>query len=487
MKLTAILHAFVVVGLLLVVAAFGVFSYRREVRQFEEDMQRDAAVLGDALASGAAYAWRTEGESRARKLVMEAGGGESLIRVRWISPEDAGEAASTRIPLGEVLPAGRSVTVRDTRNPAERGIYTYVPVPGPAERVATLELYEPLSGLDSHTRASARNLVFMAVALVLVGSIFVGIVGFNLIGKRVRELVAHTRRIGEGDLSSRLAPRGHDEITELSRALNRMSVDLERSRDRLLEESASRIRALEQLRHTERVATLGQLSAGMAHEMGTPLNVISGRAKLIATTEPLDGEARESAGIIVEQSDRLAATIRQFLDYGRRVKSRRTPVDLVGILESVLKMLEPMARNQGVTLELRAPPAVPAAMLDRSQMQQVFVNLIRNGIQSMPSGGRLEVHVEAGGEPESAASRGTGWITVRVEDHGTGIPAANLNRIFEPFFSTKGSGQGVGLGLSIVQGIVEDHGGTISVESTPGRGSCFRVRLPRGESGEEER
>lgn len=473
MKLTATLHAFLVVGLLLVVAAFGVFSYRRENGQFETDMRRDAAVLGRALASAAAYAWGAEDEARARQLVTRAGGGESLIRVRWIVP-DASAEPLPRIPVGHLPPHGRSVTVRHPERPADRGIYTYVPVEGPDGRAAVLELYEPLSELEAHTRASARNLVIMAIALVLVGTLFVGVVGVKLIGRRMRELVSHARRIGEGDLDSRVDPRGHDEITELGRAMNRMAGDLERLRDRILEESRSRIRALEQLRHTERVATLGQLSAGMAHEMGTPLNVISGRAKLIASTEPLNDDALESSRIIVEQADRMTDTIRQFLDYGRPARTRKAPVDVVEVLEAVTKMLEPGARRRGVTLELRGGHDVPRAMLDRSQMQQVFMNLIRNGIQAMPAGGRLELDVAVDRDDDA------GSVEVRVRDEGTGIAPEHRKRVFEPFFSTKGSGQGVGLGLSIVRGIVEEHGGEIGVESAPGRGSCFRVRLPLG-------
>jgi signal transduction histidine kinase len=475
MKLTATLHALVVVGLLLVVAAFGVFSYRRETGQFETDMRRDAAVLGRALSSAAAYAWRAESETRARQLVTRAGGGESLIRVRWIVP-DAPAEPRPLLPLGHLPAHGRSVTVRDSDRPAARGIYTYVPVEGPDGGTAVLELYEPLSGLEAHTRASARNLVIMAIALVLVGMLFVGVVGVKLIGRRMRQLVTHARRIGEGDLGSRVDPRGHDEITELGRAMNRMADDLERSRDRILEESRSRIRALEQLRHTERVATLGQLSAGMAHEMGTPLNVISGRAKLIASTEPLNDDARESSRIIVEQADRMTDTIRQFLDYGRPAHTRKAPVDVVEVLEAVVKMLEPGARRRGVTLELRSGDGISRAMLDRSQMQQVFMNLIRNGIQSMPAGGRLELDVAVDPDGDSGGES----VEVRVRDEGTGITPEHRERIFEPFFSTKGSGHGVGLGLSIVRGIVEEHGGTVVVESEPGRGSCFRVRLPLG-------
>jgi signal transduction histidine kinase len=314
----------------------------------------------------------------------------------------------------------------------------------------------------------------MAIVLIVVAAGFAGVVGVNLVGHRVRELVEHARRIGEGKLGSRVRPQGHDEITILSRAMNRMAEDLRRSRDNLLEETRARIRVLEQLRHTERVATLGQLSAGLAHEMGTPLNVISGRAKLIGSTEPLTEEARESSRIIAEQSERMTDTIRQFLDYGRRVKAKMVHDDLAAVLRSVVGMVDPIARRTGASVELEVGADVPRIRFDRSQLQQVFMNLIRNGIQAMPKGGRVRVVLER----DEPGEDGIGYVSVRVEDEGIGIPQKDLDHIFEPFFSTKGSGQGVGLGLSIVQGIVEDHRGDITVDSLPGCGSRFRVRLP---------
>jgi two-component system NtrC family sensor kinase len=253
---------------------------------------------------------------------------------------------------------------------------------------------------------------------------------------------------------------------------------LEESRDQLAAEARSRIEAVEQLRHSERVATLGQLSAGMAHELGTPLNVISGRAKLIATDPASSEELSESARIIAEQADRMTGIVRQFLEYGRRSGGQRAPEDLRQIVSHVLNLLDSSARKQDVSLHLVDGEAVPRAIVDRSGMQQVCMNLIRNAIQAMPEGGQVEVRVDRERVPLPSGAGDAVCAVLRVRDEGIGIPSDKLDRIFEPFFSTKSAGQGTGLGLAIVASIVEDHGGWLTVDSEPGRGSCFRVHLP---------
>jgi signal transduction histidine kinase len=257
--------------------------------------------------------------------------------------------------------------------------------------------------------------------------------------------------------------------------------------------TTARIAAIEQLRHADRLSTVGKLASGIAHELGTPLNVVSGRAQLIAESVQAGasdriGEAAvldvtDNVRIIVEQTRRMSAIIRQLLDFARRRGVQKASYDLRQLVAQTVSMLQPLAEKRGVALAIE-PTATPAsAQVDASQIQQVLTNIVVNAIQSMPKGGTVTISLR----PSSAQPPGT-EITegtrfeIAVRDQGDGIAPEVLLHVFEPFFTTKAVGEATGLGLSVAYGIVQEHGGFITVESEPGRGSRFAIHLPRGES-----
>jgi two-component system NtrC family sensor kinase len=228
------------------------------------------------------------------------------------------------------------------------------------------------------------------------------------------------------------------------------------------------------------LAVLGRLSSGIAHELGTPLNVVAGRAKLIAAGDLERGEVVASSRVIEEQARRMTGILHQLLDYARRRPSKRSPVNAARLVRHVIDLVSPTARKTGVSLVFRKHRGTPPANADSGQLQQVIMNLVMNAVQSMPDGGEVEIAVDVEAATRPGAKSGTAreHLVVRVRDQGEGIPAENIGLVFDPFFTTKEVGRGTGLGLSVSQGIVEDHGGWILVESEPGRGSCFSVYLP---------
>jgi signal transduction histidine kinase len=229
--------------------------------------------------------------------------------------------------------------------------------------------------------------------------------------------------------------------------------------------------------------TVGKLVFGVVHELGTPLNVITQRARMAATGE-IDGpEARENAAIIAEQSERITRIVRQLLDFARQRTPETSRRDLVGIAERTVVLLTPLAGKQHVTLTLERPETPVHAEVDAMQIQQVLTNLVVNGIQAMPDGGNLRVRVGSGeASPPPDVGQRTRWAWVEVLDEGPGIPPEHLDHLFDPFFTTKPPGEGTGLGLPVAYGIVREHGGWIRVASPPGRGACFTVHLPEAES-----
>jgi signal transduction histidine kinase len=225
--------------------------------------------------------------------------------------------------------------------------------------------------------------------------------------------------------------------------------------------------------------TVGKLASGMAHELGTPLNVVSGRGQMIAQGHSVGEEAREDARIIVEQTKRMTKLMRELLDFARPRPAQREWVDLRAIAEQTVTMLSPLARTRDVELEVGAG-AEANANVDAAQMQQVFTNLVVNAIHATPNGGQVKIRFKHVIEklPVDQGGGAGPCLVAEVSDTGCGIEASVIPRIFEPFFTTKDVGEGTGLGLSVTHGIVREHGGFITVDSVLEKGTTFAVHLP---------
>jgi two-component system sensor histidine kinase HydH len=230
------------------------------------------------------------------------------------------------------------------------------------------------------------------------------------------------------------------------------------------------VRVLERnLRRAEKLATIGTLAAGVAHEVGTPLGIISGRAEQLLARVP-DGESPERKGLtsILTQVDKVSTTIRQLLDFARVRPIETTALTPHQALASAAALLEHRFRQQQVQLVVDAPPSVPAVAADPGQLEQVLVNLLINACDACASGG----HVTA------RATARDGTVEIAIADDGCGIASEHLSSVLDPFFTTKKRGQGTGLGLTIAADIVKNHEGTLEIESEVGRGTTVRVCLP---------
>jgi signal transduction histidine kinase len=242
------------------------------------------------------------------------------------------------------------------------------------------------------------------------------------------------------------------------------------------EASEEQARLQEQLRHADRLATIGQLAAGVAHEINEPLGSILGFAQLAGKHPALPEEVGRDLARIVDSSMRAREIIRKLMTFARQTPPSKNSVDLNELIGDGLTFFEARCAKAGVELVRELDPHLPSVTADSAQINQVIVNLVVNALQAMPRGGTLEVRTRA--------SRG--GVELLVSDTGEGMSAEVLGKIFLPFFTTKDVKEGTGLGLSVVHGIVTAHGGSIDVESRPGRGSTFRLRLPAGGGGAGE-
>ena len=222
-----------------------------------------------------------------------------------------------------------------------------------------------------------------------------------------------------------------------------------------------------------KLAAVGEMAAGIAHELNNPLTSVTGFAELALEGTPKDSETRKDLDIVMREAVRARDVVRRLLDFARQSESMRARASLNEVVDDIVALSRHLIHTSGVTLTLELQEDLPWILVDVNQMKQVLLNLIHNALQAMPGGGEMIISTRA------TFRGGRDWITVSVHDTGVGIPKLDQARIFEPFYTTKGDQGGTGLGLSVTYGIITDHGGQIDVESQPGAGSKFTVWLPQ--------
>jgi signal transduction histidine kinase len=256
-----------------------------------------------------------------------------------------------------------------------------------------------------------------------------------------------------------------------------MTISLKESRERLSHEAESRLELERSFRHSERMATLGQLAAELAHEIGTPLNIISGRAALTKEDVEEKQSVQRNQDVILAQAGRITKIVQQLLNFAKKKRPEQKRFDVNQLLEATLDFLDYQVRRQGVEVKRRLEADLPFLEADPNLLQQVFVNLILNSLQSMPEGGTLLISTSQRRIVREGLTFGEqDYIEISMEDTGVGMNEDTMKNVFVPFFTTKE--KGTGLGLTITHRIVQERGGWIDIKSNVGKGSVFTVYLP---------
>ena len=482
MKLTAKLITVVFMGVVLVAILNAYITINREHREFEQDAAMDAHRLGEALDDLILAIWETDGVGGVLTLIRTARIEEYESKVRWVWFDGSDAESAPMCPPEQMSPRliDQRLTIEVLHTDGQRFLHTYWPVAVEGNRRGGLEIWRPMTRWEQIRRQVVTRTMFqIGLSAVLIG-LFLSMAGINLIGRPLNRLTEKTRRIAQGDLTGPIDLATTDELGELGQSLNEMCDRLAASQASVQQEAAGRVRAVEQLRHADRLRTVGNLAAGVAHELGTPLNVVAGRAEMIAKGKLSADDVVESAQTIKSEADRMTGIIRQLLDFARRRPLQRTPADLAEVVRQVTDFLTPLASKKGVQIVVETSGAPCDVTVDVNQIQQVITNLTMNAIQSMPDGGDVGIHLDRTKRqaPDDVESSAEQFVALQITDRGTGIPESDLERVFEPFFTTKQVGEGTGLGLSISYGIVREHGGWIEAESNEGQGSRFTVYLP---------
>lgn len=467
MKLTRKLSLAIGLGILVIlfVQAWTRFSLDRN--SYRDDVQRDHEILGETIASIAEGLYRTDGLGRALEIIEGQNAYHPNMTIRWVevgpnaSPDDR-----PRIPQGIARAENTPYHFVDERGPVP-AILSYVDVDVPG-REGAVELVETIEGERRSQRTSMIRAAMTTGSVVLLCFVITAGFGVFFVARPLRQLTELTEAVGRGDFDRRVDIRQKDEIRDLAIAFEAMTLRLRSSREAERDAVADRIRALEQLRHSDRLRTIGEIASALAHELGTPLNVVRARGSMIASGEVPAARARELGGVIVTQVDRMSSILRSLLDFGRREPSKVAPATVRSIVEQVVDLVEPLARERGVRLRHTVVEELPISA-DRAHLGQALTNLVVNAIHASSDGG--EVRVSAGSDDTRV------WID--VDDEGRGMDDEVLAHAMEPFVTTKSAGEGTGLGLPIANEIAIEHGGRLTLARREPVGIRARLELAR--------
>jgi two-component system, NtrC family, sensor kinase len=303
----------------------------------------------------------------------------------------------------------------------------------------------------------------------------------------ISQLMDGIRKLSSGNLNTHIVLKRRDEFSALARTFNQLAVNLKTAQEKIIQEAESRLQLERDLRQSEKLATVGQLASGLAHDIGTPLNIISGRAELVKRRLDENEENQKDLNVIVQQTEKITKIIQQLLGFVRKKKPEQKPLNVGLVLETTLEFFDYLIQKQGIKVVKEVVTPLPPVTGDLDQLNQVFSNLFLNAMQAMPEGGMLRLSVSKKWISKAGLSKSEcPYIEVSIEDTGVGMEKDVLMKIFDPFFTTKEEDKGTGLGLTVSQGIVEDHEGWIEVESEIGKGSVFRVYLPSFEEVQSE-
>lgn len=484
MKLARKLTLWLVLGISAVLGVHFALSIRREREFLQADTQRHNQLLGRTLVALVREVVRVEGEEKALALIDRANEHDATVSFRWVLLEPREHDAhrpEVRLERLRSIAEGRDVVELQRIGNADR-LLTYAPFRLVDGRAAAIEVAQSMAEKQRYVKTSIVASLGTTLALGVVALAITLGAGLRIVGRPMRALADKARRIGEGDLSSPLELPQQDEVGELAREINAMCVRLAESDAQLAHETAARIATVDQLRHAERLAVVGKIASGVAHELGTPLQVISGWAKMIRGGELEGADVQSAADTIASQADRMARSIRGLLDYARRRDAEKRRIDVGDVVRETVAFLQPLAEKRAIDVRCSGLEVARRADVDGGQIQQAVTNLLVNGLDAMERGGTLSVTLrEVVATPPAALGGEPGpFLAIEVADTGSGISPDDLARVFDPFFTTKEVGQGTGLGLPVALGIVRDHGGWIDVRSEPARGSTFTIHLPSG-------
>jgi two-component system, NtrC family, sensor kinase len=356
--------------------------------------------------------------------------------------------------------------------------------------LGVVDITYSLGEINQTMKAHVLNMILVSVGFILLISISAGWLLHRMIYLPLADLDKGAKRLSSGNFDSPIPVRGEDEFGSLARSSNTMMAALKKSRQELeewvetleqkVDERTQELRLAEaEVARGEKLASIGQLAAGIAHELNNPLTGVLTFTHLLRKKMPEGSQDADDLDLVIRETKRCASIIRRLLDFAREKTPEKQLVDLNRVIEETVRFVERSAALQQVEITTDLDAKVPELYVDADLMKQVLMNILVNAQQAISGRGTITVKSRLLERRRFAeSSEPVPAVEIAITDTGCGIPKANLQRIFDPFFTSKEVGKGTGLGLSVTYGIVKSHGGEIEVESTLGQGTTFRVILP---------
>ena len=456
---------------------FGIYAllaYRSERDDLRTSTTREIAIVGRSLEISLGNALRDGQQADIDKALRLLDGLAPNLGIHILAPDGRPIAHSQGAPfdaslaelVASALAARAELVVFDPPKDPTRLVFAAPLTADHGVLLGSVAISRPVDDLAEDLERTRRRLT-LTVAGFLLGTIAAGMVlGTLQVTRPIARLLEGVRQVREGDFRSRVKSGRHDEIGRLVDEFNATIgvLDIERSRAEIEADARGRLeRGLQQI---DKLVTIGQLSAGLAHEIGSPLQVLSGRASALLAHADL--EVRRQAEQLVAQCDRITRVVEQLLSFGRRKAAVVAPCDLAEPVRAVIDLLAGEARRRSIALAIEVDDRSHQIEGDRDQIQQIALNLVKNALAATPAGGTIAVRIDRVAES----------VRLCVRDTGAGIDPATQARLFEPFFTTRASEGGTGLGLAVVRSIADEHRAKVDVYSQPGCGAEFVISFP---------
>lgn len=493
MKLSTRILLPILATVALVMPLYAAWSLRHRERIMVAEARRETQAYAVALEFAIESAFRDPRRADVQGIIDRISREPTIYGVFVYGPDAlpmfvsnplSGASPAPADSVGRVLRDGVALAF-ERQIDQERVFSVLRPIRAGAGGVAgAFEVAQPLATLRAELTRTRQRFLLNTLTLLAAVTIVILALLRRLVGVPLERFVAAARALARGELAYRIAPDGRTvELAALATEFNRMAGHLETARADLVREAEERLALERRLRESEKLAAIGNLAAGLAHEMGAPLHVIRGRSEILLRRSDMTEPARRNLRIIDEQTRRITHIVRNLLDFSRRREPRVGRVDIGAIARGAAELLEPEMQKVGVAFRWEGQSSLWVEG-DPDLLHQVFVNLFMNALYALQTVDHERV-IECHG------STADGIVRIDVRDSGPGIADEVGPRVFEPFFTTKPGAHGTGLGLAVARSIMEEHGGTLDLAScgggAPRAGAVFRVRLAEAAAREAQR
>ena len=474
------------------IGIFTLFHLRREQSHLVASTRESAELLLTTVEKSIFNSMRVGNSEDVQAILEMVGRNQRLSRVRIFHPDGTILKSARPEEIGfqvgpsdlELFRSRRHEGIGILRIDGEEVLGIVKPIlseeacftcHGPGRKVVgVLNLNYSLAGTAHKLRESTEFFMLSTLFMILLLSAGISFILLRLVKRPINLLAGKMAQVEAGDLKVRLHPEHMDEIGSLMRSFNSMVINLERAQQEL-----ERLH-YQQMERADRLASVGEMATGLAHEIKNPLAGISGAISVLADDVPWQDSRREIVDQVLEQITRLDKTATDLLVFGRPGKPEFAYVDINEVVKKTLFFVSQHPESRAIHRVKELTRDLPLLWIDEKKVQQVLFNIVINAVQAMKEGGTLFIQTDA------IQQEGRRFVRVHVSDTGKGIAAEDLEKIFSPFYTTKT--QGTGLGLAICRQLIEQHGGRIRVESRPGAETTFIIELPvdAGKSGKGE-